>query len=64
MFILMATPEAAPFARAGNLAEVIYGLSRALVRSGHRMETPPPGERRREGDRTGRLAGPGSEKSR
>jgi len=34
---LMATPEASPFAREGNLAEVIYGLSRALVRSGNRV---------------------------
>jgi hypothetical protein len=25
LFYLMATPEASPFARAGNLAEVIYG---------------------------------------
>ena len=37
MNILLATPEASPFARAGNLAEVIYGLSRALVRSGNRV---------------------------
>jgi glycogen synthase len=42
MLILMATPEAAPFARAGNLAEVIYGLSRALVGSGHRVGVVMP----------------------
>jgi hypothetical protein len=37
MFILMATPEASPFARAGNLAEVSYGLSCVLRRSGNRV---------------------------
>ena len=42
MFILMATPEASPFARAGNLAEVIYGLSHALVRSGNRVAVVIP----------------------
>jgi len=42
MHILMATPEASPFARAGNLAEVIYGLARALVRSGNRVTVVIP----------------------
>ncbi|MHB9072285.1 MAG: glycogen synthase [Desulfobaccales bacterium] len=42
MYILMATPEASPFAREGNLAEVIYGLSRALVRSGNRVAVVMP----------------------
>jgi len=39
---LMATPEASPFAREGNLAEVIYGLSRALVRSENRVAVVIP----------------------
>ncbi len=38
----MATPEASPFAREGNLGEVIYGLSRALVRSGNRVAVVIP----------------------
>jgi starch synthase len=42
MVILMATPEAAPFARSGNLAEVVYGLSRALVGSRHRVAVVMP----------------------
>ncbi|MCK9376640.1 MAG: glycogen synthase [Syntrophobacterales bacterium] len=42
MFILMVTPEASPFAQAGNLAEVMYGLCRALVRSGDRVAVVIP----------------------
>lgn len=42
MHILMATPEASPFARADNLAEVIYGLARALVRLGNRVTIVMP----------------------
>jgi starch synthase len=42
MVIVMATPEASPFARAGNLGEVVYGLSRALVGSGHRVAVAMP----------------------
>jgi len=42
MFILMATPEAYPFAQAGNLTEVVYGLASSLVRGGHRVSVVLP----------------------
>jgi starch synthase len=35
MRILIVSPEANPFARSGALAEVIFGLSKALSQSGH-----------------------------
>jgi len=50
MNILIASPEAHPFARNGELAEVIYGLAQALVRLGHRVIVVIPGYRQvREG---------------
>jgi len=42
MRILMVTPEANPFARSGGLAEVIAGLSFALVRLGHEVRVVLP----------------------
>jgi starch synthase len=42
MRILMVTPEANPFARSGGLAEVIAGLSFALVRLGHEVKVVLP----------------------
>ncbi|MBM4295129.1 MAG: glycogen synthase [Deltaproteobacteria bacterium] len=42
MHILMVTPEANPFAASGGLAEVIQGLSRALVNLGHQVTTVLP----------------------
>jgi glycogen synthase len=42
MFILMATPEASPFARAGSLGEGIFGLSASLVQGGHRVSVVLP----------------------
>lgn len=42
MRILMVSPEANPFARSGALAEVIYGLSKALSQSGHQVTVVLP----------------------
>ena len=42
MRILIVCPEANPFARAGALAEVIYGLSKALTQEGHRVTVVLP----------------------
>ena len=42
MHIFMVTPEANPFAASGGLAEVIQGLSRALVNLGHQVTTVLP----------------------
>ncbi len=42
MRILIVSPEANPFARAGALAEVIYGLSRALTQEGHQVTVVIP----------------------
>ncbi|MDO9530801.1 MAG: glycogen/starch synthase [Deltaproteobacteria bacterium] len=42
MFILMATPEAYPFAQTGKLGEVIYGLASSLVGGGHRVSVVLP----------------------
>jgi starch synthase len=42
MRILIVSPEANPFARSGALAEVIYGLSKALSQSGHRVSVVLP----------------------
>lgn len=42
MHILMVTPEANPFAASGGLAEVIQGLSRALVNLGHQVTAMMP----------------------
>jgi starch synthase len=42
MRILIVSPEANPFARSGALAEVIYGLSKALSQSGHRVTVVLP----------------------
>jgi starch synthase len=42
MRILMVTPEANPFAASGGLAEVIQGLSRALVNLGHQVTVVLP----------------------
>ena len=42
MRILIVSPEANPFARSGALAEVIYGLSKALSQKGHRVTVVLP----------------------
>ncbi len=42
MRILIVSPEANPFARAGALAEVIYGLSKALAQEGHQVTVVLP----------------------
>ena len=42
MRILIVCPEANPFARSGALAEVIYGLSKALAQDGHRVTVVLP----------------------
>ncbi len=42
MDILMATPEASPFARSGNLGEVVHGLASSLVEGGHRVSVVLP----------------------
>ncbi|MBM4273374.1 MAG: hypothetical protein FJ134_02790, partial [Deltaproteobacteria bacterium] len=42
MHILMVTPEANPFAASGGLAEVIHGLSRALVSLGQQVTVMMP----------------------
>jgi len=42
MNILIATPEVSPFARAGNLGEVIYGLGSSLARGGQRVSVVLP----------------------
>jgi starch synthase len=42
MRILIVSPEANPFARSGALAEVIYGLSKALSQSGHQVTVVLP----------------------
>ena len=42
MFILMATSEASPFARAVNLREVIYGLSFSLAKGGQQVSVVLP----------------------
>ncbi|MBW1991251.1 MAG: glycogen/starch synthase [Deltaproteobacteria bacterium] len=42
MRILMATPEANPFARSGGLAEVIASLAGALARLGHDVKVVMP----------------------
>ena len=42
MRILIVAPEANPFARSGALAEVIYGLSKALAQNGHRVSVVLP----------------------
>lgn len=42
MRILIVSPEANPFARAGALAEVIYGLSMALTQEGHQVTVVLP----------------------
>lgn len=42
MRILIVCPEANPFARSGALAEVIYGLSKALSQNGHRVTVVLP----------------------
>ncbi|MEJ2671093.1 MAG: glycogen/starch synthase [Deltaproteobacteria bacterium] len=42
MRILMATPEANPFARSGGLAEVTYALAWALVKLGHQVSLVMP----------------------
>jgi len=38
MYILMATPECAPVAKAGGLGDFVQGLSRELVAQGHQVE--------------------------
>ncbi len=45
MNVLIASPEAHPFARSGELAEVIYGLAQALTRFGHNVVVVIPGYR-------------------
>jgi starch synthase len=42
MRILIVSPEANPFARSGALAEVIYGLSKALSQKGHKVTVVLP----------------------
>ena len=42
MRILIVSPEANPFARSGALAEVIYGLSKALSQMGHQVTVVLP----------------------
>jgi starch synthase len=42
MHILMAASEVSPFARAGNLGEVIYGLSSSLAQAGHKVSVVLP----------------------
>jgi len=42
MRILIATPEANPFARSGALAEVIFGLSKSLAQMGHQVSIVLP----------------------
>ena len=42
MRILIVSPEANPFARSGALAEVIYGLSKALSQMGNRVTVVLP----------------------
>ncbi len=38
MYILMATPECAPVAKAGGLGDFVHGLSRELSKLGHQVE--------------------------
>ena len=42
MFIVMASAECAPIAKAGGLGDFVHGLSRELARRGHRVEVVLP----------------------
>ncbi|MBP8290413.1 MAG: glycogen/starch synthase, partial [Chromatiaceae bacterium] len=42
MYILMASAECAPVAKAGGLGDFVHGLARELVQAGHRVEVLLP----------------------